>query len=190
MIIMLRMLSFKTDLDVEESQGIIPGVLGVEVSHCDFVHEDIPGLAKLRTSVRSAETPAHPSHWPLPGDLAVDDGDVHGAQTKHSPGLTGPPDSLEQNLPGLLEEIGRSQRPATTLGLDSYEVPLLVVRSDVSVGQIEGPQPLVSPGDRISVGPTNLGVVSHHYLRAGIVHEFPQIRSGGFFIMTVEYISG
>ena len=172
MMIMLRMLSFKTDLDVEESQGIIPGVLSVEVSHSDFVHEDVPGLAKLRTSVRSAETPAHPSHRSLPDNLAVDDGHVHGVQPKHSPGLTGPPDSLEQNFSGLLEEIRWSQRLATTLGLDSDEVPLLVVRSDVSVGEIKGPKPLVSAGDRVSVGPTDLGVVIHHYLRAGIVHEF------------------
>ena len=185
----MRMLSLNTDLHVEESQRIIPGVLSVEVSHSNFVHEDIPGLTKLRTPIRSAETPAQASHRPLPGNLAVNYGDVHGAQAKHPPRLASPPDSLEANVPRFLEEIGGSKRLATTLGLDSDQVSLLVVWSDMSVGEIERPQSLVSTGDGVSVSPTYLGVVSHHYLWARIVHKFPQIGSCGFFIMTVEYIS-
>ena len=172
-VILVNRLSFKTDLYVEESQCIIPGVLSVEVSHCDFVHVDVPGLAKLRSSIRSTETPAQAPHRSLLGDLTVDDGDVHRAQPEDSPGLTSPPDSLEQNPARLLEEIGRSQGLATTLGLDSDEVALLVVGSDVRVGQIEGPESLISSGDLVGVGPTYLGVVNHNYLRTGIVHKFP-----------------
>ena len=154
------------------------------------MHEDVPGLTELRSSVGSAETPTQSSHRLLLGDLTVDDGDVHGSETEDSPGLTGPPDSLEQNVPGLLEEIGRSQRLAAALGLDADEVSLLVVGSDMSVAEIKRPQPLVSSGNRVRVGPTYLGVVSHHDLRARIVHKFPQIGSCGLIIMTVEYISG
>ena len=177
-------------LHVEECQSIVASVLGVEVLDCDFMHVDVPGLAELGSSIWSTQAPTQSSHWGLSEDLTVDHCDVPGAQSEHSSGLSGPLHSLEQNLARVFEEVRRGQRLPAALGLDSDEVPLLVVWEEMGVGEVECPQPLLCSGDLVGVGPANLGVVCHNDLRAGTVNKLPQISPRSLLVVAIEDVNG
>lgn len=101
--------------NIEESETVVPGVLGVEVLHVHFVHPHVVGLPKLWASLGAAETPTQVSNRGVANYFTVADSHIHRAKAENSPGLSGPSYSLKKQLPRLFEVVRAWNDSPTTL---------------------------------------------------------------------------